>query len=207
MMGWKHGRKLLAAAWKQLDPAWLIDCGPGPLLPGEARRAKNRWPDIQVLGIEPSPAHSQIQFESGYPGRLISCAVSDKDGDLIDFYPSTKWMSMYPSKEKRFRTAPITVPTVTIDSLDQRYGPFSDVIIWADIQGAELSMLEGASNLLQSGRVIAINLEVMPVPFDGWPSEQEVREFLADKGFHPVVDAISKRHQHYDMLFLPEEMA
>lgn len=45
----------------------------------------------------------------------------------------------------------------TLDSLSDEYGPFNNVVLWLDIEYAELAALEGAERLLD--RTLLINLE------------------------------------------------
>ena len=54
----------------------------------------------------------------------------------------------------------VSVQTTTVDKLCEGFD--GTVFIWADIEGAELRMLRGATELLSSGRVLGLNLELWP---------------------------------------------
>jgi len=203
--------------WRSLQPEWLIDLGPGPAtgqtrVMGEAYGAKARWPDIKIIGVEPNPRRVRLQRRAHYPGALLKYAVTDQDDQQITFHNKGNWSSIYaPHADDVKRHGSITVDTITLDTLNEQHGPFTKAIIWADIQGAELSMLKGAKDLLQSGEVIAINLEVMPglnnnaekrAQFAGWASEAELTAYLKSvgfvRGFPPPTD-----DRQYDMLYIP----
>src|SRR5262245_10603708 len=169
------------AAWVKEVPRWFLDLGPGPP-GGEAAWAKATWPGVHILGLEPCAARYQDCLPS-FPGRLLQVAAWDEDTPGLPFYvsePHNLWGVFAPPEV----SVTEVVAGRSLDSLDREYGPFDGVVIWADIEGAELRMLQGAEGLLRSRRVLALNLEVRPVPFaPGWCVEEEVDAFLGRFGF------------------------
>lgn len=212
---WVHRRGKLYEVWKSLNPKWFIDLGPGRDPPhsiriGEAYVAIGTWPDIKVIGVEAYLPHYQMQKEFEFPGTLLNLAVWDKDDEELLIYADSdevdgkyEWMSTIPPVEDSpwANTVTEAVRTVTLDTLETEYGPFEDAIIWADIQGSELKMLQGADKLLKSGRVIALNLEVSPKPYEGWPAEAVITKHLDQLGFRPAT-TLSTKHAFYDMLYV-----
>jgi hypothetical protein len=99
-----------------------------------------------------------------------------------------------------------TVAGQSLDALSHQYGPFEKAVIWADIEGAELRMLQGATELLSSGNVLALNLEVRPTPYaQGWCVEAEVDQFLASYGYVRARDYEQQgRGHHYDVIYIPK---
>ncbi len=189
-------------AWVRQTPHWFLDLGPG--LPGsEAAWARATWPGVRVIGLEPCRARFEA-CRPGYPGLLLPCAAWDEDVPALDFFASpvdNLWGLFAPP-----RLAPTeAVPGRTLDGLEREHGPFERAVIWADIEGAELRMLRGAAGLLASGRVLALNLEVRPVPYaGGWCTEDEVDAFLAGLGLvRARAYAERGRGHHYDVIYVP----
>ena len=54
----------------------------------------------------------------------------------------------------------IELETTTIDTIDAEHGPFDNAILWADIEGAEMKMLQGATKMLTEQRIQCIYLEI-----------------------------------------------
>jgi len=99
---------------------------------------------------------------------------------------------------------------IKLDSLEWR--AFDEIHIWADIEGAELLMLKGATEMLSSGKVKWINLEVRKnapkvresILTEGWCTAKQVYEFLNKYGFKPIVK-LDRLHAkgHRDVIFIP----
>jgi hypothetical protein len=158
---------------------------------------------VRILGLEPFGPRYRACLPD-YPGDLLPLAAWSEDTPVLPFFESERsnlW--------GLFAPADVPVAEVvagrSLDSLDRELGPFSQVVIWADIEGSELRMLQGAVSLLESGRVLGLNLEVRPVPFAaGWCVEEEVDAFLHRFGYARArVYAERGRGHHYDAIYVP----
>jgi len=164
------------------EPEVFIDIGVG-VPDSEAWKAKKTWPQIKIFGAEPCPERFNL-CKNSFPGKLIECAVGIKDG-LIEMQPIDGMVVNYPRKHQR-KQKKINVQCRSLDSLDREFGPFNNVFLWADIEGAELDMLMGATNLLESGRVTCISLEIWSeYQTNGWCLKNAVVEYLAQFNYKP----------------------
>ncbi len=50
----------------------------------------------------------------------------------------------------------------TLDTMDRECGPFEDVFLWMDVEGAELRVFRGAEGLFSRGAVRGVNVESRP---------------------------------------------
>ena len=182
----------------------FIDAGVGT--PGSEAWSIEK--DFTIIGFEPD-TNRYNNLKDVYPGKLLNVAVSDKDGE-IDCWESPKWgmmvfdhNSFLPVKEN-FKK--VKKETIKIDSLD--WEEFDEIHIWADIEGSELLMLKGATEMLSSGKVEWINLEIRVYALTkGWPTAVQIYEFLERYGFKPDVllnQLPDNKKKHRDVIFVPK---
>ncbi len=144
------------------EPDVFLDFGPGKIN-SEAWIAKDVWPNCSIIGVEACKnRHAKLK---NYPGRLIHAAVDEGIGQADGYVGGRFGMFMFGEEKYQgnARTAKanlekVSVQTVTVDQLYEG----GTVFIWADIEGAELRMLKGATSLLSSGQLLALNLELWP---------------------------------------------
>ena len=161
-------------------PDVFIDIGPG-YPDSEAWVVKDIWPNTRIIGFEANPENCRRLRDNGYPGELYNIAVSDNNGELLLHEVQKGDLSLYTNGDE---CPTVRVASETLDSLSARFGPFERAFIWADIEGAELVMLRGASGLFNSGKIIGLNMEVRDKPFaNGWCSAEEVTEQMSLYGF------------------------
>lgn len=152
------GQLLHVAKLLRTPPKWMILGGPSTA--NEAQTAVVTWPNVRVIGVEPNPRCREWQRANGWPktARLIAGLLSDVP-EYTPFYPVAG-----PSGGTVIAHDPdapaIDVAAFTIDQLDDLYGPLEDVLLWLDVEGSEVPALRGAKNLLASGRVLAVSVEV-----------------------------------------------
>jgi hypothetical protein len=134
----------------------------------EAQTVKARFPDVRCFGVEPNLELYMKQRESGFPGELVRCALWSLETDLRleipywgdDLAPrSGSVCRPYPSPDIGQHVIGQSYRVVgrALDSLSCEYGPFTNVVLWLDIEYAELEALKGARDLM--GQVLLINLE------------------------------------------------
>lgn len=175
----------------------FIDAGVGNI----NSEAWGRKKDFTIIGFEPC-VDIYNNLKDVYPGKLLNIVVLDKDGE-IDCWESSKygvWLFRDDDMNGEFKK--VNKKTIKLDSLEWRN--FDEIHIWADIEGSELLMLKGATEMLSSGKVKWINLEVREdIPFRGWCTTSQVCEFLDKRGFKPTNFLIKKRHR--DVIFIPKD--
>jgi hypothetical protein len=95
---------------------------------------------------------------NNFPGTLLHAGLDEVEGERTIYKVSgnEKCSSMLWNTTE----TPETVPTVTLDKLSEREGPFTRGILWTDIEGMEMSALRGATEVLKEGGFGLINLEV-----------------------------------------------
>lgn len=171
-------------------PKWFIDCGPGSAW--EFQAANRAWPNARILGLEPSPVGYRAALNR-WPkgGILLPVAAWDRDEPVRLYYPQdllhgTAFFDGERNINDDVTPAPtddwLEVQGRSLDSLDREYGPFEQVALWMDIEGAERRALRGAKNLLDRGEIVAVNVEVRP------DSYREVKEILTKAGLKFVRD-------------------
>ena len=174
----------------------FIDVGVGKL----NSEAWSKGKDFTIIGLEPG-MNRYNNLKGSYPGKLLNLAASDEDGKINCWEDSEEGVVLFirPEHEKFKR---IKKKAIKLDSLN--WDDFDEIHIWADIEGAELLMLKGATEMLSSGKVKWINLEVRKnAPVEGWATAQQVYEFLDKYGFKPKV-LLNQLHEkkHRDVIFL-----
>jgi 2-O-methyltransferase len=160
------------------------------------------WPEGNVHAFEPSPElfaltvkhTSWIRNVHRYP-----FALSDTVG-AIELYvssgASTSSSSILPPKEHLIEhptvkfEKKITVPTITLELWAQQYGIPRVDFVWLDVQGAELQALKGMGKLIETTRVLHLEVS-MRETYAGVPLYGEVSEWVKARGF-------SLKHERID---------
>jgi hypothetical protein len=95
------------------------------------------------------------------------------------------------------------VEAITLDQADQIFGCQNDILLWMDIEGAELMALKSAPKLMQSKRVKYINLEVREnPPWSGGCKASQIDSFLVDLVYKKVIEYNKHPHVgHYDVIY------
>lgn len=187
----EHNLEGVTAAFNELvkelnvEPDAFFDFGPGH--PGtESWLFRERYSG-KVFGFEPNINRFK-ELRKSFPGVLVNCAVGNESGFLSGYSGITPYPE--PNCDFKFseplsnieRYDQVEIEVLTLDQLDAKYGPFNDCVIWADIEGSELRMLQGGTKILSEKRIQALLLEVSSA--EGWYSEEELVEFLKTFGYH-----------------------
>jgi FkbM family methyltransferase len=161
-------------------PDVFIDIGVG-YNNSEAWIARKAWPDVKIIGAEPAPNRYR-NCKDTFPGELIQCCIGSKDG-TFEIQPVKDMVVMFPRDNQKAADT-IEVPMRSLDSLNEQLGPWKNVFIWSDTEGAEMEVLKGAKNLLDSGEIMGFNLELWSKSQSkGWTTEEEVLSFLEPYGY------------------------
>lgn len=157
------------------------------------------FPFATVYAFEPEPYAAELfrQRVTDPRARLITKAVGSTDGEVTfhqsDGRPTAQWPGLtwhYSGSihrpKKHLRRYPwcrfdrqITVPLVRLDSLY-----FDDRIIdliWADVQGAEADLIQGAQSTLTRTRYLYTEYSNEEM-YEGQPTLARIKEMLPDFG-------------------------
>ena len=171
-----------------LEPEWLLLGGPADA--NEAQTAREKWPSIKVVGVDPNPDVIPWQKAHGWPeGQpIIYAALSDKVGTVRMAntgstlrHASLYLPELYPDRSLEDFSA--VVPSVSWDSLDVEYGPFRKAILWMDVEHSEYNGLLGALGIIARGDVLLINVEEM---LDNPGNAPLIQPLLESYGYHVV---------------------
>ena len=198
-----------------------IGVGQDELTMNEAVFLKQKFPDIEIYGVEANPNFVKIRQEN-YPGNLLSVGIwSEKCKKTLtvpvagvgrsSLLPARKeWAESRNFKESET----IEVECMTLDDLDKLAGKPEKIWLWMDIEGAELEALKGAEELLKSRRLDCISFEVSTVDFlpgeqlarrHGEPTMPELIDYLGSFGYH-VQSILSRASIFANVLFLRKEL-
>jgi FkbM family methyltransferase len=162
------------------------------------------FPSAQVHAFEPLPEnYAKLAAAVAAKPNIIAtnAAVSDKSGrqpfyvtDLADASSLLKPKTTGSTFDQYTRLAGETIVEVTtLDDYCSKQSGTSIDLLKMDAQGAELKILQGASQLLDDGRIHVIYTEVNFLKiYDGIALYHHVAEFLESKGFqlHNLYDLV-----------------
>lgn len=155
------------------------------------------FPGATVWAFEPTPdtcAVLQDYVKGDSRVRVEQLALSNESGEA-EFYVDNQTYggganSLLPHSEHFFESAPkadykaVRVETVRLDDFLARHEIDRVDILKLDVEGAELLVLEGASQALTDSRIGLINAEVRLVAdFEGQPLAHDLAAFLAKFGY------------------------
>jgi len=125
----------------------------------------------------------------------------DNPGASSIFFPEHTILG----RDHKHQVAPVTVPCVRIDSMQL---PQPDVL-WMDVQGAELVVLEGMGEMLDKVKVIATEVETAPVyaptEFEEPTNLTNLSAFLFDRGF-VLVDFVQDWEKEANVVYVKRSL-
>lgn len=173
------------------EPRWLLLGGPAD--GNEAQTARELWPDVRVVGVEPNPDAVAFQLANGWPRNcpLVMAALSNVAGGHEVVMVNTTGTPRHArgviegdDLERSWRA-----PATTWDAAEAAFGPFTGgAVMWLDLDGAELSALQGSVGLFRHRAVDVVNVEMQDVFRDrnemiegimGWHGFRAVHEWNA----------------------------
>lgn len=162
-------------------------------------RAKEVWPDAQIIPIEAMEEVANLYNEAGFERYVAGCLLSDVEEE-VEFYENLEHPggnSLYKENNELSPLADQLFPEDKkikrmTDTLDNMVGymnlPKPD-LIKMDIQGAELKALKGATETLKTVNHLILELQHKDYNF-GAPKAQEVIDYLKTIGFEMVGDGM-----------------
>ena len=142
---------------------------------------KTIYPNSKVLSIEANP-NCASTLSKVNPNSIISCL--GKESGITPFYinPSDSQCtgaSIYKEQTELYENpTKITLPTRTLDSLNQRVD-----FIKIDVQGAELDIIKGGLKTIQNAAVLQLELAMLEYN-EGSPKASEIISYLYNLGFN-----------------------
>lgn len=178
-------------------PDAFLDFGPSRV-GTEAWCVQRDWKQCSIIGAEPCGSR-YAGIRDSYPGLLLNVAVCDKVGEF-DGFENHYDFKVLADEDNKDPYAPVKIEAVTVDFLFKRHG-IGSAFIWADIEGGEYRMLQGAVDALRHKKIVGLNLEIWSnPPVSGWPEWGEIVDFLAGFGY---ATREGRESCNRDYLFLP----
>jgi len=134
-----------------------------------AKIARRHSPRATIYCFEPHPRTFQILERTAQEHALIplpvACGAQSGDAHLFDFAneDGSKLASLYEDTLRARRDLPLSVhktEVVTIDEFARTHGIDEIELLKVDAEGAELDVLQGASDLIRERRIKAIQFEI-----------------------------------------------
>jgi FkbM family methyltransferase len=153
-----------------------------------------------VIWIEANPQNMDILISnlSAYPNfnplLVLNACVSDKDDQDVQFHisnnegQSSSILDLEYHKiahQEVFYTETINLKTTTLNTLFKKFDLSKFTFLNADIQGAELLMLKGATDVLQYFDCLYLEVNEKEL-YKGCGLIGEIDEFVKDFGFSRV---------------------
>lgn len=144
--------------------------------------------------------------------RIEHLAVTDRNGPVrFNVYrnphdPQNRGLG---SLKVRHELDPVSVEDVqgvTLDDyLGSRYPGNGDLVLWIDVEGAALQVLQGAVQSLARTNLVFVEVEEAEI-FEETHARREVIEFLDDNGFREVLYRPYKGNTFGDALFVSKSV-
>jgi FkbM family methyltransferase len=209
---------------RQLAPKnpMICDIGSRDGLEGIALMLELESKELHVF--EPNPAAAAVcrknlqEFAENRPELVYfwEFAVSDKTG-LLKFYPvnvsrsenkDVGFSSLYPinpdytKRRGSIVQDEITVKTVALD--EYFLETWRPDILWVDVEGAELQVFHGAKRVLETVKLIHVEVSFRPMQV-GKPLFWEIERYLREQGFrfHSFMEISPLRSFLYRHKLLP----
>jgi FkbM family methyltransferase len=169
--------KVLFEFWPE-EAEWFVIGGVA--IGNEAQTIYSKYPNINYIGFEPNLAMRESAVIN-FPGVSYAYALWDSNTNLLLKVPDGRDIS---SSVCRFSESSVGleygVIARSLDSLSEEFGPFTNSVLWIDIEEAELRALKGATNLLIND-IKLINLEIM-----NKSQTEEITNYLHKFGFEEI---------------------
>lgn len=177
-------RRILAGR----DPNVIMDCGAhhGRL----SREYRRIFPRATIYAFEPTPSTYPVLTARlrGIEGiEPVNAAVGDRDGELTFHVKADDEQSNSALPFEDGEGRQVRVPCLRLDTFCRERGIRHIDVLKIDVEGFELSVLRGASELMERGDIDVILAEVRPDPMrPGAASLMSLGGHLEGLGFHLV---------------------
>jgi FkbM family methyltransferase len=162
--------------------------------------ARVRWPRARLICFEPLPApRAKLQRVTRGQAEIHDCALGAEPGEgrmhLATRTDSSSLLALGERQKAIFRMEESGELPVTIERLDACLSPalIRPMLLKIDVQGFELEVLKGASDLLS--HIDAVYVEVSYVElYKGQPLHEDITRYLIEAGF--TLDGRHNTHAH-----------
>ena len=168
-------------------PATIFDIGAAY---GDfARQCHAAFPGARLVLVEPLAEYApalETTLKTLPRAELVSAAAAAREGELsFNVHGDLVGSSLYFEQEdSAVNGVPRTVPAVTLDGLRAARGLKAPFLIKADVQGAELDVLAGATETLREAEYVVLEVSFFEF-FRGGPLFHDVVAFMRARGFVP----------------------
>jgi FkbM family methyltransferase len=168
-----------------LSPATVVDVGAAY---GEFTVECHRvFPDANYILVEPLEEYRpflEAVSRSVPKTQYVLAAASAVSGELvINVHPDLVGSSVYLEEESsNVNGVPRMVPAIALDSLADDRGAMPPFLLKIDVQGAELDVLSGGEELLQSAEYVLLEASFFEF-FRTGPQFHDVVTFMESRGF------------------------
>lgn len=145
--------------------------------------------EIYVEGVEPNPESlANLKRNQAFPGKLHEMALSNYNGKTMLYYNQRHKDGSSVYKPYTFGNIPnrdkaVEVDVIRMDDLWPMGPKGNHPLLWIDVEGHELAVLEGGERFIES--VEMVNVEVTSkARGEGWADPVKVHEWLKDHGFY-----------------------
>lgn len=149
------------------------------------------FPDSRFIMIEPL-SEFRLQLETVKnkltDAQIFCVAASDKDGAAtFNVHDDLVGSSLYREIEGVIEGSSVdgrerSIPSTTLNSICQKVKAQGPYLIKVDVQGAELNVIKGASNILSETEFIILEVSLFGFFIDG-PQLTDVIIFMKEQGF------------------------
>ena len=188
-------------------PKTLYNIGIGHLPHCEAKQFKDKYPNINIFGVEPQSKVFSTRNE--YPGKKYNIGIWSTAGiktlNLTKDLGNSSILNLnndLPDNKKINIIGEEKIICITLNNFDDLCNNPEDIFIWMDIEGAEFEALKGAKKLLKSKRVKYIDLEISKQDRrhkDNYRNELIV--FLSGYGYNPILTYNDQFQSFNNVLF------
>jgi FkbM family methyltransferase len=177
--------------YARLFPAarvWAVEPLPANVDLIRANLARHRVDRVEVitLALDDSAGRATFHVSSGHPPNKPADVDWDYGNKSSSLLPPAGHLETHPWIH--FDDS-VQVETDRLDALAQRCGLSAIDYIHMDVQGAELRVLEGAGALLDSVRVIWMEVEAKSL-YKDQPLKADVERFMESRGFEKRLDTV-----------------
>ena len=186
----------------------------GAFTGSDSLKIARRWPQAQIHAFEPVPELFVALREKTAPYPNITCyqlGLGSYNGT------ATLYLSQKPTKitqassllapKERLHSSPITfdttieIPIMTLDSWAAQYQIPRIDLLWLDLQGMELAVLQTAPDILK--KIKTIHIEVATSErYTGQPLVQEVKEWLEKNSFEILAKDFDETKRNFGNLIV-----
>jgi len=172
------------------------------------------FPKSHFVLVEPLKEFEpyMLSMTEKYDLEYVVAAASDENGSLnINVHPDLCGTSLMKEVEGKIVDGEErTVPTIRLDEFVREKKLSPPFLIKIDVQGAELQVLAGASDILDQAAAIILEVSLFGF-FVGGPQFSDVVAYMKEKGFvvYEILDARNRPLDgalaQVDMMFVKED--